>query len=150
MNIFHNPCSFAIPPHWKTICHRVRQCAYVNILAHRQKHLHNILKNNLDRALPGMIRQFLHPRYILRNLRHHHFFPIHLQDLTAYIHINAQHHGMVDKFQQWRFTSYHLAISSEHNTIQSNVLPLFGGKAKCIDFHKAFIQSREAERVFTE
>ena len=71
-------------------------------------------------------------------------------NIIAYIHINAQHHGMVDKFQQWRFTSYHLAISSEHNTIQSNVLPLFGGKAKCIDFHKAFIQSREAERVFTE
>ena len=74
----------------------------------------------------------------------------HLLNTIAYIHVNAEHHGLVDRFYQWKFTSYHLAVGREHSSIHDLVLPLFGGRTKCIEFHHAFVRARQFDKVFQE
>jgi hypothetical protein len=74
----------------------------------------------------------------------------HLLNTIAYINTNAQHHGLVDKFQHWKYTSYHLVVSEEPSIIRSLVLSLFGSRYACIEFHRAFVQASEYEQVFQE
>lgn len=57
--------------------------------------------------------------------------------LIFYIHHNPKHHGLIDDFRDWPFSSYH-SILSKHKTVlqRENVLDWFGGRDWFHKFHK--------------
>jgi hypothetical protein len=59
--------------------------------------------------------------------------------LIAYVHRNPQHHGFVDDFREWPFSSYGAILSSRPTRVRRDVvIEGFGGRS-------AFVQAHESE-----
>jgi putative transposase len=57
--------------------------------------------------------------------------------LIYYIHFNPQHHGLLDDFSDWPYSSYHSLLSKSKTLLQRNdVLDWFGGRDWYQKFHK--------------
>ncbi len=57
--------------------------------------------------------------------------------LIYYIHFNPQHHGLIDDFSNWKYSSYHSLLSKAKTLLmRENVLEWFGGKEWYTKFHK--------------
>ncbi|TPE45477.1 transposase [Pontibacter mangrovi] len=56
--------------------------------------------------------------------------------LAFYIHFNPQHHGLIDNFSDWDFSSYHSILAKGKTALQRDeVLEWFGGRDEYISFH---------------
>lgn len=65
-----------------------------------------------------------------------------LLNMVGYIHTNAQHHGFVRDFKDWKYSSYHEAVGCERTYInRESLLELFAGKENFIKFHKDYAAS---------
>lgn len=63
---------------------------------------------------------------------------VHLQQAIIYVHANAQKHGIVKDFKDYRYSSYHEILSGySANVCIESVLDFFGGKDSFIQIHKA-------------
>ncbi len=60
----------------------------------------------------------------------------HLAWTIWYIHRNPLHHHYVKKFEDWKFSSYKAALSSNTKISAKKVLNFFGGDGNYIRFHK--------------
>ncbi|WP_202915944.1 hypothetical protein [Pontibacter pamirensis] len=57
--------------------------------------------------------------------------------LVFYIHHNPQHHGLIEDFSDWPYSSYHSILSKGTTVLQrENVLDWFGGRASYKNFHE--------------
>ncbi|RDV12600.1 hypothetical protein DXT99_22820 [Pontibacter diazotrophicus] len=62
--------------------------------------------------------------------------------LIYYIHFNPQHHGLIEDFSDWPYSSYHSILSKSKTALQrEDVLELFGGR----DCYKAFHEENAAD-----
>ncbi|MFD2248391.1 transposase [Pontibacter ruber] len=62
--------------------------------------------------------------------------------LIHYIHFNPQHHGLIDDFSDWPFSSYHSLLSKSKTLLRrENVLAWFGGR----DWYRKFHEESAAE-----
>jgi len=61
----------------------------------------------------------------------------HLTHLIAYIHHNPQHHGFIDDYREWPYSSY-AALSGNQPTqlARQTALSWFGDQAQFIQFHQ--------------
>ncbi len=58
--------------------------------------------------------------------------------LIFYIHFNPQHHGLIQDFKDWPYSSYHSLLSQKQTNLERDtVLKWFGGKGPLKSFHKA-------------
>jgi hypothetical protein len=54
-----------------------------------------------------------------------------------YIHFNPQHHGLINDFNDWLYSSYHSVLSTNKTALQrEEVLEWFGGRKKYKLFHE--------------
>ncbi|WP_439880317.1 transposase [Pontibacter sp. MBLB2868] len=62
--------------------------------------------------------------------------------LVYYIHFNPQHHGLIDDFSNWAYSSYH-SLHSESKTLlmRENVLEWFGSR----DWYRKFHEENAAD-----
>jgi hypothetical protein len=66
--------------------------------------------------------------------------------LILYIHLNPVHHGFVDDYFDWPWSSYHDIAGEDPEYVDfETVLNWFGGKEEFIQYHKMMITS---ERTF--
>ncbi|MCJ8164515.1 transposase [Pontibacter sp. E15-1] len=57
--------------------------------------------------------------------------------LIQYIHFNPQHHGLIDVFSEWPYSSYHSLLSKSKTLLQrETVIAWFGGSAEFRKFHE--------------
>ncbi len=74
-----------------------------------------------------------------------------LVKLIGYIHTNAQHHQMIKDFRDWPYSSYHEALGNEPTIIKRDeLLNIFNGRQKFIEFHNAFISSTIDRKYWIE
>ena len=60
-----------------------------------------------------------------------------LSYLICYIHRNPIHHGLVDDYAKWKFSSYNTFLSNKPtNVIRKYVLSIFGNLDEFVNFHK--------------
>jgi hypothetical protein len=60
-----------------------------------------------------------------------------LKDLIYYIHLNPVHHGLVDAFADYKWSSYQSILSDKPTNLNRNdVLDFFGNYQNFIDFHQ--------------
>jgi len=60
----------------------------------------------------------------------------HFLAVTRYIHLNPQHHGLIDDFRTWPYSSYNLLLSGEESFLDSDlVLSMFGGRLGFMHYH---------------
>jgi putative transposase len=63
-----------------------------------------------------------------------------------YIHKNPVHHGLVEKIQDWPWSSFHEFISEKPSLLnRGEVLEWFGGNAGFLDFHSQPIEGKRFE-----
>ncbi len=66
------------------------------------------------------------------------------KNVVAYIHRNAEHHGFVDDFRDWPYSSYDVMLTDKPTRVQRDVvLAWFGGPA-------AFAETQQAAGLLTE
>jgi putative transposase len=63
---------------------------------------------------------------------HDHSYLFHL---IYYIHTNAQKHGLVADFKNWKWSSYEEIMSDDNSAIQKEIIGWFGNKTGYINFH---------------
>jgi REP element-mobilizing transposase RayT len=57
--------------------------------------------------------------------------------LVYYIHFNPQHHGLIEDFSDWPYSSYHSILSNSKTALQrEEVLAWFGGREDYRRFHE--------------
>jgi putative transposase len=57
--------------------------------------------------------------------------------LIYYIHFNPQHHGLIDDFSDWPYSSYHSILSKSKTALQrEEVLKWFGDRNWYLKFHE--------------
>lgn len=62
-----------------------------------------------------------------------------LRKLTCYIHVNAQKHGIVKNFDDWKWSSYHTIISSKRTNLErESLIVYFNDLNNFIDAHKEY------------
>ncbi|NCC31549.1 MAG: transposase [Chloroflexia bacterium] len=60
-----------------------------------------------------------------------------LRQLIIYIHRNPQHHGLIDDFRTWTYSSYQTLIGTQPTRLKRDtVLASFGGLSEFIAAHK--------------
>lgn len=60
-----------------------------------------------------------------------------LKHLIHYIHHNPIHHGFVENYENWPYSSYLAIINESHTKIKrQRVLNLFGGKEPFLSYHE--------------
>jgi len=60
------------------------------------------------------------------------------RNVVAYIHRNPQHHGFVDDFREWPFSSYDVVLSEHATRLQRDVvLEWFGGPQEFMDLQQS-------------
>jgi len=60
-----------------------------------------------------------------------------LKHLIHYIHHNPIHHGFVENYRDWPYSSYHAIISQQPSKIKrQRVLNLFGGQKSFFSYHQ--------------
>ena len=72
-----------------------------------------------------------------------------LTSIIYYLHYNAQLHGFVSDFKDWKFSSYH-SISANDNTwlVSQKVLNWFGGITEFQNAHKNTYNDNEMTKKF--
>ena len=57
-------------------------------------------------------------------------------NLVAYIHQNPQHHGFVNDFRTWKWSSYDGLLANGNTKLQKDeVIDWFGNRQEFINFH---------------
>ncbi len=60
------------------------------------------------------------------------------KNVVAYIHRNPQHHGFVDDFREWPYSSYDVVLSDKSTRLQRDVvLEWFGGPQEFMDLQRS-------------
>ena len=60
------------------------------------------------------------------------------RNVVAYIHRNPQHHGFVDDFREWPYSSYDVVLSDKSTRLQRDVvLDWFGGPQEFMDLQQS-------------
>ena len=60
-------------------------------------------------------------------------------NLIAYIHQNPQKHGIVDRFEDWPWSSYGAFLRDDETRLQREIaLNWFGGRHGFIEFHQSY------------
>ncbi|MEJ5309663.1 MAG: hypothetical protein WHX52_07810 [Anaerolineae bacterium] len=60
------------------------------------------------------------------------------RNVVAYIHRNPQHHGFVDDFREWPYSSYDVVLSDKSTRLQRDVvLEWFGGPQEFMDLQRS-------------
>jgi len=64
--------------------------------------------------------------------------------LLIYIHKNAQHHGLVEDFKDWPYTSYHLFLTDKPSRLKRNTaFSWFSDKVTFVDEHRTSLDFQE-------
>jgi putative transposase len=62
--------------------------------------------------------------------------------LVRYVHRNAQHHGVVEDFRTWPWSSYGAFLSTRATRVQRDVvLEMFGGTESFVNTHEADVDA---------
>jgi len=60
------------------------------------------------------------------------------RNVVAYIHRNPQHHGFVDDFREWPYSSYDVVLSDKSTRLQRDVvLDWFGGPQEFMELQQS-------------
>jgi putative transposase len=59
--------------------------------------------------------------------------------LIYYIHTNAQKHGLIANFLDWKWSSYHHIISESGSAVDEEIISWFGNKKGYINFHNRIL-----------
>ncbi|WP_192823209.1 hypothetical protein [Rufibacter sp. LB8] len=71
--------------------------------------------------------------------------------LIFYIHFNPQHHGLIQDFKEWPYSSYHSLLSKKQTTLERDtVLEWFGGKNQLERFHQELTDFRSITPLIEE
>ncbi len=63
---------------------------------------------------------------------------VYFKNVVTYIHRNPQHHGFVDDFRDWPYSSYDVVLSDKSTRLQRDVvLDWFGGPQEFMDVQQA-------------
>ena len=74
-----------------------------------------------------------------------------LTRVIHYVHNNPIHHGFVDDYAEWRFSSYNSTISSAPTSLNRKaVLNWFGGTAAFKAFHKESKNFKDIKKLLTD
>jgi len=74
-----------------------------------------------------------------------------LTRMIYYCHRNAQHHGFVNDFRDWEFSSYHDIIGNNNTQVAAEkVLQRFGNAAAFEKAHSLFLEDRELDEYMIE
>jgi len=72
-------------------------------------------------------------------------------NIIHYIHNNPIHHGFVNSYNEWNYSSYNSIISEKPTLVgRSEVLEWFGGREKFIDFHLKNIKFEKIDKYLFE
>ena len=67
----------------------------------------------------------------------------HLKYAIAYVHTNAEKHGLLNNFRDWEHSSYKKIISVKPTyLLKEEVLKLYGGVEKFEMYHHEFLTNR--------
>lgn len=81
----------------------------------------------------GRTGALFEPRFRRKHVDNHRYFT----HLVAYIHRNPLHHGFVDDFREWPWSSYDAVLAQERTRIpRQQILDWFGGRAKFLEAHQ--------------
>ncbi len=71
--------------------------------------------------------------------------------LIYYIHFNPQHHGFVNNFKDWEFTSYHSFFNEKNNFLEkSKVKEWFGTVKHFVDAHSDKMETPNISKLILE
>ena len=71
--------------------------------------------------------------------------------LIYYIHFNPQHHGFVNDFRDWEFTSWHSLLNAENNFLAKNIVfEWFGGAQQFFNAHMGNMQFIKTDHLIIE
>jgi hypothetical protein len=60
--------------------------------------------------------------------------------IIYYIHANPQHHGLINDFRDWPWSSYHKILSDKTTKLQKQqVIEWFGNKMAFLQYHDQII-----------
>ena len=75
----------------------------------------------------------------------------HLTSVILYIHNNAKHHGFVNDFREWPYTSYHELVGNQPTFLNTDfVIDLFEGKENFIQSHVEYSALKGLEKWLIE
>lgn len=73
---------------------------------------------------------------------------IYYTQIIGYIHRNPIHHGIVNKLDEWKYSSYKLFLSDDYNNLKRNqVIDWFGGRSEFENFHDNFVEEYYHELI---
>jgi hypothetical protein len=109
----------------------------------RRKPSHELSPSRQFALLFGSYAQIINDRYDRTGSLFEHPFrriPVeserYLYQLVIYIHRNPQHHGFVDDFRRWPFSSFKAIISDQRTRIERDtVLAWFEGRTRFMEAH---------------
>ncbi len=71
--------------------------------------------------------------------------------LISYIHRNPIHHGLVDNYQDWKYSSFNAFLSDKKTSIDKvEVLSYFDSQEDFVAFHEENKTKLGAEKYFLE
>ncbi|MCP4167933.1 MAG: hypothetical protein GY759_18850 [Chloroflexi bacterium] len=77
--------------------------------------------------------------------------PAHFNNLIVYIHRNAQHHGLIEDFRDWPFSSYSAFTTENPSRLQrSEVLAWFDSRATLVDAHTVDVIADDIGHLLSE
>jgi hypothetical protein len=77
--------------------------------------------------------------------------PLNLTNIVMYIHNNPQHHGFVQHFQDWPYSSYDDLIGDFPTFLRRDiVLDWFGGRERFLELHSTYSSNKEEQKWMIE
>lgn len=74
-----------------------------------------------------------------------------LLSMIYYCHRNAQHHGFVNDFREWGFSSYNEIIKNDNSLVAAEkVIQRFGSISAFEDAHKIYSENKELDKYLIE
>jgi REP element-mobilizing transposase RayT len=74
-----------------------------------------------------------------------------LMSMIYYCHRNAQHHGFVNDFREWEFSSYNEIIKNDNSlVVAEKVIQRFGSISAFEDAHKIYSENKELDKYLIE
>ena len=74
-----------------------------------------------------------------------------LMSMIYYCHRNAQHHGFVNDFREWEFSSYNEIIKNDNSLVAAEkVIQRFGSISAFEDAHKIYSENKELDKYLIE
>jgi len=71
--------------------------------------------------------------------------------MIYYCHWNAQHHGFVNGFKEWEFSSYNEIIKNDNSLVAAEkVIQRFGSISAFEQAHKIYSENKELDKYLIE